>query len=220
MKKIIIGIILIGLVSWGAWALLHDHGTQAPAPASEASSTPVEESSGTKTYADPAGRFTLTYLDTWQAAGAEANATTPTGWSEVTPGSGQVAAKLSVPKALYPQTNFSEAWLTVGSSNDPKAIAACEKNVQQEGMDVQSVTIQGRPFKRFETSDAAAGSRYDTVAYHAILDGDCWAIEYTIHSTNIYNYPPEAGIKEFDHAALEDELDASARSFDFLVNSD
>jgi hypothetical protein len=212
MKKLIFGIILIGLVSWGAWAAFNvwSGGPAAGAPAGQAGAA--------LTYADPDGRFTIRYRPEWLAAGAAAEA--PTGWSVVTPGQGWLAAKLTAPKSLYPGTNFSEAWLTVGSSNDPQAIAACLKNVEQEGMDVQDATIGGRPFKRFETADAGAGNYYETTAYHALLDGDCWAVEYTIHSTNIYNYPPEAGVKEFDRSALKAALDASARSFDFLVNSD
>lgn len=210
MKKLLFGILLIGLVSWAAWAIGHDKDEGA-----------LPAQSMATTYEDPAGRFTIEHLGTWVPMGASAaTVSTPIGWSTVTPGTGYLAAKIVVPQSLYPGTNFSEAWLTVGSSNDPPAIAACLKNVQEEGMDVQDTTIDAYPFTKFSTGGAAAGNYYDTTAYHTILDGDCWAIEYTIHTTNIHNYPPEAGISEFSSAPLKAQLDLSARSFTFLVNSD
>ncbi len=209
MKKIIIGILVLALISVGAWAAMHKW------------ASPIKQNPTAKTYIDPGQRFTLLYPAHWTASGPEGNvAEPPTAWSVVTQTLGMVSAKVSVPKELYPNTNFSEAWLTVGWSNNSTAINTCTINTQQEGMDVQDAVIDGTLFKKFTTSDAGAGNLYDTIAYHALLDGDCWAIEYTIHSTNIYNYPPEAGIVEFDKSDLMMTLDEVAHSFDFLVNSD
>ena len=45
--------------------------------------------------------------------------------------------------------------------------------------------------------------------------GQCWAVEYTIHSGNIENYPTEYGLKPFDEAPLRDVLDRIVGTFRF-----
>src|SRR6185436_429163 len=107
MKRIIIFILMLGLLSWGVWAALQPK-TASPEPV-VVTPEPTE-----KVYVDPGQRFTIRYPATWSAAGPEAGASTPNGWSIIDLHPGTVAAKLSVPKSLYPGTNFSEAWLTVG----------------------------------------------------------------------------------------------------------
>jgi len=118
-----------------------------------------------------------------------------------------------------PNTNFSNAYLTVGASTVPKEITSCTNpgsGEVKEGMK----DISGYPFTRFAKNGAAAGNLYETVSYRGLLDGDCYALEYTIHSTNIANYSPDQNIKEFDKAKVQNEFEKIIASFKFLVNSD
>ena len=114
-----------------------------------------------------------------------------------------------------PNTNFSEAKLTVNTSTNPTEIKNCTADLGGT-----EATISGYSFKKYISTDAGAGNFYETTSYKGLLDGDCYRLEYTIHSTNIGNYPPELGIKEFDKAKVQDELERIVQSFKFLINSD
>ncbi len=78
------------------------------------------------------------------------------------------------------------------------------------------VTINGQQFTKVTSSGAGAGNFYDTTSYRTIRDGDCYSVEYTIHSTNIHNYDPSQGIKDFDEPAVKNLLENIVKSFTFL----
>jgi hypothetical protein len=218
MKKVIIFVIIIGLLSWGVWAAMKPQ-SGAPVPGeTTGTSTTTPQTSGVKTYTDPQGAFTFHYPAAFTVSGRGADS--PVGWSANSNRPGQVLAKAYVDRTYLPQTNFSEAWFTVGTSQDTQAIAACLKNTSLEGMDVQDASFGGHAWKRFTSADAGAGNYYETTEYRAILDGDCYSLAYTIHSTNLQNYSPEQGIKEFNKAKVVNDLEGMVKSFTFLVNSD
>ena len=79
--------------------------------------------------------------------------------------------------------------------------------------------IDDHPFSKFTLNDAGAGNLYETTSYRGLFDGDCYAIEYTIHSTNIGNYSPDQGVKEFDKVKVQEELEKILDSFKFLISS-
>ena len=109
-------------------------------------------------------------------------------------------ATVKTPKAYLSGTNFSEAVLTIAFSNTPAALAACSG--------------------RKATGDAGAGNFYETTSVKKVFDGDCYTFAYTIHSTNIGNYDPSQGIKEFNKAKIVSEMEGIIASFQYLVNSD
>jgi len=126
---------------------------------------------------------------------------------------------LTVPRAFEPQTNFADAKLTVGESSRGASVASCLATDQSGGpnaVPTSTAVIDGVPFTVFHSNDAGAGNFYETTSYRAIHGGACWAIEYTIHSANIGNYPPEYQLKPFDRAKAADVLDRIARTFRFL----
>jgi hypothetical protein len=132
---------------------------------------------------------------------------------------GILVATVTAPRTYMPKTNFSEAKLTIGRSSDTNAIKSCtEKSAQEQQQG--TVTIGNYQFYKFVAGDAAAGNLYETTSYRGIVDGDCYAIEYTIHSTNIGNYSPDQGIKEFDKAKIQSEMEKIVKSFKSFVNSD
>jgi len=134
---------------------------------------------------------------------------------------GLTLAKVLIPKTYVPNTNFSSATMSIGASTDIKEISSCTSATALNGEVIKgSTTISGYPFTKFFSTDAGAGNYYETMSYRGLLDGDCYALEYTIHSTNIANYSPEQNIKEFDKEEIENEFESMIQSFKFLVNSD
>jgi len=129
-------------------------------------------------------------------------------------------AHVIIPKTYMPGTNFSSAYLTMGASTDPKEIKSCSTGTATGEIKDGTRTISGYPFTRFSFSEAGAGNFYETISYRGLLDGDCYVLEYTIHSTNIGNYSADQGIKEFDEVKIQNEFESIIDSFKFLVNSD
>ncbi len=120
-----------------------------------------------------------------------------------------------------PGTNFSEAWFTVGSSADTKAVASCMSTVLTYNRSNDGVLVSTNylDFVKFNYGDVAAGNIYETTSYRTKYNNKCYALEYTIHSTNIGNYPAELGIKEFDKAKIVGIMDEIIiRSFHFIGN--
>jgi hypothetical protein len=105
-------------------------------------------------------------------------------------------------------------------STDPTAIQKCLAETEASDIDLGKVTLGGYPFEKFTSNGAGAGNFYETTSYKGIVDGDCYAVEYTIHSTNIGNYSPDQGITEFDQIKIQNEIDQIIKSFKFTVNSD
>ncbi|MBX4199102.1 hypothetical protein KW800_02385 [Candidatus Parcubacteria bacterium] len=172
---------------------------------------------GWQVYTDPTGTVSIKH-----PTEAEIK-TPPTGLTQewrvdATTPKGTLLVDIRIPKSYMPGTNFSEARFTVGRSADAAEIKNCAV-VHDNFTDKSTVTISGYQFTKFNQSDAAAGNRYDSTVYHGIFDGDCYAIEYTIHSTNIGNYPPELGVKEFDKGKIEDTLEQMAESVKWNISS-
>ncbi len=132
---------------------------------------------------------------------------------------GMLLASLTIPRTYMPKTNFSDARLTVGRSTDSGEIMSCTAGSLGETKK-GTEDIGGYSFTKFSFSGAGAGNFYETTSYRGLVDGDCYVIEYTIHSTSISNYPASAGIKEFAKSKIEEELEKIINSLKFLINSD
>ena len=125
---------------------------------------------------------------------------------------------LTVPPAFEPQTNFADATLTVGASQNPTAVAQCLTPDQSGGaaMSTSTTAINGVQFTVFKFSDAGAGNYYETTSYRTIHGGQCYAVEYTIHSSQIANYPASYNLKPFDESQAATLLDRIVGTFTFL----
>lgn len=181
------------------------------------SQVPITENS--KTYIEKDGIFSFLYNSGFVIQDDMKNQTTDWMLNNADQTSGILLATLTIPRLFMSNTNFSEARFTVGRSSNPKDIKSCLVKSVYEDPAVIDQEISGIPFKRFSSSDAAAGNFYETTSYRAIVDGDCYALEYTIHSTNIGNYSPDQGIKEFDKSKVTKELESIIESFKFLINT-
>jgi len=225
---IIVGIIVIILA---IWLVARDHHSSTDTTTATSTST----ASGTQTqtvsdqkpgtdealYGDPSGRFSFIYPKVFSVTGPKSGATT--GWREGATSTGYLLATVSVPKSYLPNTNFSDAKLTVGQSTDKAELGSSGCPASLPGYTPGSATavdINGQTFTKITTSDAAAGNRYDTTGYYTIRDGDCYAVEYTIHYGNIQNYDASSGIKEFDETALTNTLEKVVKSFVFHIQSE
>jgi hypothetical protein len=125
---------------------------------------------------------------------------------------------LTVPKAFEPQTNFADATLTVGGSQNSTALADCLMPDQSDGPTTatSSVTINGVQFTIFTSDSAGAGNIYQTTSYRTIHAGECYAIEYTIHSSQIANYPSSYNLQQFDPTKITSLMQNIIGTFKFL----
>lgn len=219
MKALAVTIIVIILIALGFWVWKGARYASAP---TTSTSTATSTSSEVKDYSDPQGAFSFRYPHSYAVTGRQSASSSAEGmgWSLFSQRPGLVLAKAYISREYMPNTNFSEAWFAVGWSNDPEAIRNCTKNPSDRAITAASTTISGLPFTSFSATGAGAGNYYDTVEYRAILDGDCWALDRTSHYTNLGNYDPSLGVKEFDKAKVESDLESMVKSFQFKVNSD
>ncbi len=189
-----------------------------PVPPVSQNQTPTEPPKPpvvqTKTYTDVAKTFSFSYPTTLTAADGDAKKP----WRSNSQVSGKQLASVIIPGTTQPLTNLSEATFTVGMSTDAKAIQTCSTPVNGEVARGQ-MTIGGVLYKKFNITSGAAGNLYDTTSYRTLKttgnNKQCYAIEYTIHSTNIGNYTPDQGIKGFNIEVITKTLEDMAQSFSF-----
>jgi membrane-bound inhibitor of C-type lysozyme len=166
--------------------------------------------------------FSFTYPKTFTVVGGETGLTQI--WRQNTETMGTLLATVVIPRSFQPKTNLSEATFMVGTSADPAAVSSCLKPVNGEVLDSNvggtdssgRIRMNGITFTKIKLGDAAAGSFYDTTSYRTIRDNQCYAIEYTIHSTTLGNYDPSQGISQFDMAKVQNVLEDMVKSFRFL----
>ncbi len=126
---------------------------------------------------------------------------------------------LTVPRAFEPQTNFVDATLTVGASGTNTAIAQCLAPDPSGGPTqnaTSSATVNGIDFTVFKSSDAGAGNYYDTTSYRTLHAGKCYAVEYTVHSGQIMNYPQSYNLKPFDETKVDSLMRNIISTFTFM----
>jgi hypothetical protein len=128
---------------------------------------------------------------------------------------GVKAFTLTVPKAFEPQTNFADATLTVGESANSVALKECLTPSMEGPSTFSTTTINGIPFSVFKISDAGAGNLYETTSYRTVHAGECYAVEYTIHSSQIANYPASYNLKSFDETKINSLMQNVIQTFKF-----
>ncbi len=124
---------------------------------------------------------------------------------------------LTVPRAFEPQTNFVDATLTVGASQDSAAIASCltPDQLGEPTTAALSATINGIAFTIFKFNGAGAGNYYETTSYRTLHAGACYAVEYTVHSGQIANYPSSYNLQPFDGSKIDSLMQNIVGTFRF-----
>lgn len=125
---------------------------------------------------------------------------------------------LTVPRVFEPQTNFVDATLTIGASGKATAVAQCLIPDTGDGpaTATSSAEINGTSFTIFTSSGAGAGNYYDTTSYRTIHAGKCYAVEYTIHSAQIMNYPASYNLRPFNEKQIDTLMNTIVNTFKFM----
>lgn len=175
----------------------------------------VSTAAGISTFVSNSGNFMFTYPKGFivSSGGVGYN----TNWRVNTTDSGKLLVKLTSPKnyALTTKTNLSNLTFTVGASSDKNVVANCLSIANGETRG-GIITLGGVDFTKILLTDAGAGNLYTTTSYRAVKDAMCYAIETTIHSTNLGNYSPDQGIKQYDTDEVSNALNKIVYSFRFL----
>jgi hypothetical protein len=238
MKSFLI-IIAILVIIGAVGAVYYFHVDRALAPTTS-TSTPITTGTSTTTVTtttsivEPGSSSYYTYVATWHtstetATGfsiayaldfpvVENNSTAPTtDWRLNTIDLGVRVLTITVPAAFEPKTNFSDATLTVGYSKNSQSVADCLK-VDANGPPAvtSAMTINGVNFMVFTSSDAGAGNLYKTTSYRTIHAGICYAVEYTVHSGQLANFPASDGLTQYSDPMIDQVLDRVVGTFRFL----
>ena len=168
----------------------------------------------TNNYTDLSKTFSFSYPNQFVLSGGGFGYSQD--WSQNTANLGLLLAMVNIPKSFMTGTNFGESKFTVGTSADPDAVKNCLINNYGSMGTTSEVMINDRKFTKMNFTGAGAGNYYETTSYRTILNDQCYAIEYTIHSMNIYNYPTEFGIKEFDKVKITSLFEDMVQSFKFI----
>lgn len=104
----------------------------------------------------------------------------------------------------YSKTNLLEADFLIGSTTQNDILQTCTQPASLGGPEniIGEVNINGINFTRSEATGVAAGNIYEQIYHRAVVNDVCYEVIFFIHSTNIGVYAPDAGVKEFDRAAL------------------
>jgi membrane-bound inhibitor of C-type lysozyme len=186
------------------------------ANASAATTAAGTTTNGTSTFTDRGRTFTFNYPSAFTVTGGDGSYAPD--WMTNSVADGLLLAKLTVPGSVDPKTNFVDATFTVGTSPNAAAVKNCLVAPQSGGSaPIKSIaTINGVSYTKFVSNDAGAGNFYETTSYRALRNSQCYAMEYTIHSSNIANYPTNSGITAFDQSKIESVLTGIVSSFTFL----
>lgn len=141
-----------------------------------------------------------------------------TDWRLNTNASGVKYFTLTVPRAFEPQTNFVDATLTVGASGNNVAVAQCLTPDASggPGTATSSVMINGIDFTVFTFDGAGAGNYYQTTSYRTLHAGKCYAVEYTVHSGQIANYPASYDLQPFSEQQIDSVMKEVVGTFKFI----
>jgi hypothetical protein len=130
---------------------------------------------------------------------------------------GIIMLTIMIPSAFEPQTNFADAKLTVGMSQNDIAVTNCLSSGASgiPNSATSTVMINGIAFVVFQSGGAGAGNYYQTTSYRTLHAGACYAVEYTIHSGQIANYPSQYNLKPFDQNQVMNVLNRMVGTFRF-----
>jgi membrane-bound inhibitor of C-type lysozyme len=138
-------------------------------------------------------------------------------WKSNTDGTlGLNLVTVKAPTDYQPKTNLGDATFTVGTSSDPKAVASCLMDNSGLGAAKTTVTYNGITYTKLVTTDAGAGNRYETTSYRTVQNSQCYAIEYTLHYSELANYDPSMGITAFNSTKVHADFDGIVASLKFL----
>lgn len=175
----------------------------------------VVTNNNTNTYTDTSKSFSFSYPNQFILFGGDFGYSQD--WTSGTTNLGVLLVDVNIPRTFFTEkTNFGEAKFIVGTSANSDAVKNCLTFNNGNIATSSEALINGIKFTKMEFSDAGAGNFYETTSYRTVYNEQCYSIEYTIHSLNIYNYSPDQGVKIFDKVKITSVLEGIARSFKFI----
>jgi len=222
MKKeyLILSIVVVvaaaAVIAWFLWLKSNEPTPVVTTPTEQVvvpanpNNEPVEPAIGMQKYSNTEYAFSLEYSADFKKLSDDDMARLPWSYGSAKPGRRLFTIELA--KDFMPQTNFSEAIVSVGVSADAADVAAC---LLSDSGTAEKEVINTTSFTKIAFSDAGAGNFYETKSYRVLRNNVCLALEATTHSTNIDNYPPEQGIKKFDAPKIDAALNTVIQSFRF-----
>ena len=178
-----------------------------------ANASDINATAGDSVFVDQGKTISFSYPNAFNLSGGEIGYSSS--WRTNTQTLGITIAKVIIPKDSQPKTNFSEATFSIGTSSDKTAIKNCLLPTNGERAKGTAV-INGITYTKITLTEAGAGNYYDTTSYRTIQNKQCYAVEYTIHSTNFASYDPNLGIGEFDTQKVVTDLETMISSINFL----
>lgn len=129
---------------------------------------------------------------------------------------GTVLGVFKTSEEYLDNTNFGYAKITVGTSDDPVAVANCVQPLEnRKRLEQAEVEINGETFTKISITDAGAGNRYVTNSYRITRNGKCWAVESVMNYSPIEFYGNESGVTEFNRAKTEQMIQNIIQTFKF-----
>jgi hypothetical protein len=118
----------------------------------------------------------------------------------------------------YPKTNFGDADFNV-SQEAAANLAACLK-FQYPAAPTPATPpqkeINGTNYYLLKGDDAGAGNFYNSTIYRTFINGNCFELNQTIHTSDIGNYTPGT-VTQVDTVPIQAMLDGILNSFKFTA---
>jgi hypothetical protein len=158
--------------------------------------------------------FTMMYPGSFTLDQGSVSQTTD--WRADSQDPGIAVLSITVPPSLDPETNFVGATVTAGYSKDASALSNCFIAPNGDSVSTSSASVNGIKFVVYTAESVGAGQQYTTTSYRTTHSGACYAVEYTIHSTNLSNFPAGDNYTAYDSAEITDILNRVVGTFSFL----
>jgi membrane-bound inhibitor of C-type lysozyme len=172
---------------------------------------------GINTFTDAGKTFSFSYPKQYVLSGGDIGYTQDWSYLSVFGDLGLVLARINIPGTFFAgKTNFGDARFNIGTSDAPGAVENCLHFQYVEQGTIGTTTINGRQFSKIQFTDVGLGNYYETTSYRTVYNNQCYAVEYTIHSSNIQNYDSSMGVKEFDKVKITSMLEGVTQSFKFI----
>ncbi|MDD5739112.1 MAG: hypothetical protein PHY72_04320 [Candidatus Pacebacteria bacterium] len=141
-------------------------------------------------------------------------------WESFTDFQGVKIAQVFIPQSFEPNTNFSGAWVNIGQSSNPQAVANClnpypNPSAFSEQAATTSQTINNIVFSVSLGVDAGNNNTYKFTGYRTIRNNQCFAVNLVVHYSNFQNYP-QGVIQEFNYNKAYSLLNEILQTFTFI----
>ncbi|HET6527521.1 MAG TPA: hypothetical protein VFG39_02100 [Balneolaceae bacterium] len=178
------------------------------------SGTPDKNNKNEPYFFDKQSRLSITYSPHLKLTHKSVADTV--GWSYLSQKPGYLAAQFRLSQSFQPKTNFSEATVTLGWSDNPQQTQSCFKLPSRYIFEADTIQKDGESFRYVRFGEAGAGNFYLITQYRARKWNRCYSIESVVHSTNIHNYPSKSGITEFDSLKVHKVLQSVIEGLTFI----